>query len=80
MAQALADAGSALILIARHEEEIDRTVKEIQNTGKKVLAIKADVTKSDDISRVVKRRYPNLKRSTSSSICGAERFLRLSQI
>jgi NAD(P)-dependent dehydrogenase (short-subunit alcohol dehydrogenase family) len=55
MAQALADAGSALILIARHEEEIDRTVKEIQNTGKKVLAIKADVTKSDDISRVVEK-------------------------
>ncbi len=55
MAQALADAGSALILIARHEEEIDRTAQEIQNTGKKVLAIKADVTRSDDISRVVEK-------------------------
>ena len=62
MAQALADAGSALILIARHEEEIDRTVKEIQNTGKKVLAIKADVTKSDDISRVVEKAMSEFKK------------------
>jgi NAD(P)-dependent dehydrogenase (short-subunit alcohol dehydrogenase family) len=62
MAQALADAGSALILIARHEEEIDRTAKEIQNTGKKVLAIKADVTKSDDISRVVEKAMSEFKK------------------
>jgi 2-deoxy-D-gluconate 3-dehydrogenase len=46
MAQALAHAGSALILIARYEEEIDRTAKEIQSPGKKALAIKSDVTKS----------------------------------
>lgn len=55
MAQALAHAGSALILIARQEEEIDRTAKEIQSPGKKALAIKTDVTKSDDISRMVEK-------------------------
>jgi len=55
MAQALAHAGSGLILIGRHEEEIDRTAKEIQSPGKKALAIKTDVTKSDDISRMVEK-------------------------
>jgi NAD(P)-dependent dehydrogenase (short-subunit alcohol dehydrogenase family) len=55
MAQGLAHAGSALILIARHEEEIDRTAKEIQSPGKKALVIKTDVTQSDDISRMVEK-------------------------
>jgi NAD(P)-dependent dehydrogenase (short-subunit alcohol dehydrogenase family) len=55
MARALGHAGSALILVARHEEEIDRTAEEIQRSGKKALAIKTDVTKSDELSRMVEK-------------------------
>jgi enoyl-[acyl-carrier-protein] reductase (NADH) len=47
MARALAEAGSDLILIARHEEEIDRTAKEIGRLGKNALAIKTEVTQSE---------------------------------
>ena len=53
MALALAQAGSDLVLTARHREEIDQTAKQIKDLGKKARAIQADVTKSDDISRMV---------------------------
>jgi NAD(P)-dependent dehydrogenase (short-subunit alcohol dehydrogenase family) len=55
MAHALAQAGSTLVLVARHEEEISQTAGEIQRSGKKVLAIKTDITKSDDISKLVEK-------------------------
>jgi NAD(P)-dependent dehydrogenase (short-subunit alcohol dehydrogenase family) len=55
MAQVLAQAGSDVILVARREEEIDRTAKEIQSPGKRALAIKTDVTKSDELSRMVEK-------------------------
>ena len=55
LALALAQAGSDLVLMARHQEEIDRTAKEVESTGRNVLAIQADVTKYDDISRMVQK-------------------------
>jgi NAD(P)-dependent dehydrogenase (short-subunit alcohol dehydrogenase family) len=55
LALALAQAGSDLVLMARHQEEIDRTAKEVASTGRNVLAIRADVTKYDDISRMVQK-------------------------
>jgi NAD(P)-dependent dehydrogenase (short-subunit alcohol dehydrogenase family) len=53
LALALAQAGSDLVLMARHQEEIDRTAREVESTGRNVLAIQGDVTKEDDISRMV---------------------------
>lgn len=55
LALALAQAGSNLVLTARHQEEIDHTAREIKDLGKKALAIKMDVTRSEDISRMVER-------------------------
>ena len=52
MALALAQAGRDVVLTARHQEEIDHTAKDIQEIGKRALTIQADVTKSDDISRM----------------------------
>ena len=54
---ALAQAGSDLVLVARHQEEIDRTAKEVKSMGRSVLAIRADVTKQDDISRMVQMAH-----------------------
>ena len=51
----LAKAGSDVVLTARSHEEIERTAKEIEDIGKRALAIKADVTKSDDISEMVEK-------------------------
>jgi NAD(P)-dependent dehydrogenase (short-subunit alcohol dehydrogenase family) len=53
MALALAQAGSDLVLVARHQEEIDRTSNEVKAIGTNVLTIQADVTRQDDISRMV---------------------------
>jgi NAD(P)-dependent dehydrogenase (short-subunit alcohol dehydrogenase family) len=55
LALALAQAGSDIALTARHQEEIEHTAAEIKALGNKVLSIKADVTKSNDISGMVKR-------------------------
>ena len=53
MALALAQAGSDLVLVARHPEEIDRTAREVQSVGANVLTVQADVTRQDDLSRMV---------------------------
>ncbi|OGP58067.1 MAG: hypothetical protein A2162_11245 [Deltaproteobacteria bacterium RBG_13_52_11b] len=53
LALALAKAGSDLVLVARHQDEIDGTAKEVSAMGRNVLAIQADVTKQEDISRMV---------------------------
>ncbi len=55
MALALAQAGSDMVLVARHQEDIDVTAKEITNLGSNAVAIHADVTRSDEISKMVEK-------------------------
>jgi NAD(P)-dependent dehydrogenase (short-subunit alcohol dehydrogenase family) len=55
MALALAQAGSDLVVVARHQEEIDRTAKEVKAIGANVLTVQADVTKYNDISSMVQK-------------------------
>ncbi len=62
MALALARAGSDLVLVARHQEEIDRTAKEIEETGQRALAVSADVTRSDDVLRMVEKVHAEFGR------------------
>jgi NAD(P)-dependent dehydrogenase (short-subunit alcohol dehydrogenase family) len=57
LALALAQVGSDLVLMARHQEEIDRTAREVQSIGANVLTVQADVTKQEDISRVVQKAH-----------------------
>ena len=62
MALALARAGSDLVLVARHQEEIDRTAQDIKDTGQRALAVKADVTKAGEISKMVERIHSEFGR------------------
>jgi NAD(P)-dependent dehydrogenase (short-subunit alcohol dehydrogenase family) len=62
MALALAKAGSDLVLVARHQEEIDRTAEEIRNAGQRALPVRADVTRSDEISHMVERVHSEFGR------------------
>lgn len=55
LAISLAQAGSDLVLVARHQEEIDRTCEEIRGIGNKVLTISADVRKQNDILKMVEK-------------------------
>jgi NAD(P)-dependent dehydrogenase (short-subunit alcohol dehydrogenase family) len=53
LALALAQAGSDLVLVARHQEEIDRTAREIDDIGVNTLTVAADLTRQDEISRMI---------------------------
>ena len=55
MALALAEAGSGLVLVARHPEEIDRTANEVKTIGTNVLTVQADMTQKSDIFRMVQK-------------------------
>lgn len=56
IAQALAEAGSDLALIDIDIEEAEKTAGEIEKeTGKKVIAIQADVTKPEEVDSMMKR-------------------------
>lgn len=55
LAISLAKAGSDLVLVARHQEEIERTASEIREIGSRALAFSADVRKSDDILKMVQK-------------------------
>ena len=49
MAKGFADQGADLVLIARRIEKLEELKKELEQKGVKVLAVKCDVTNSDDI-------------------------------
>lgn len=44
LARTLAEAGSDLVLVARHQEEVDRTAEELRGFGHRILTVQADVT------------------------------------
>lgn len=55
MALALSQAGGDIVLAARNQEEIDRIAKEIKSAGRKALAMKVDITASEDIRKMVEK-------------------------
>jgi len=55
MALALAEAGADLVVAARTQKEIDAVAGEIQGLGRRAIAIPTDVTKPDDIQKMVER-------------------------
>ncbi len=54
MAIALAEAGADVVLTARTDAEIQETAGEIEKHGRKVLAIRADITRPADVDQLVK--------------------------
>lgn len=52
-AHAFADRGARLVLAARREKELQSLVGEIEAKGGKATAIKTDVSKSDEVERMV---------------------------
>jgi len=55
IALVLAEAGADITVVARTREQIERTAEEIRQSGRKALAIPADVTKEDNVNEVVER-------------------------
>lgn len=54
IALAYAREGATLALVARSSDEIEQTVAEIEALGCKALAVQADVSRPDDVKRMVK--------------------------
>jgi NAD(P)-dependent dehydrogenase (short-subunit alcohol dehydrogenase family) len=54
VALAYAREGADIVVVARSGEEIAQTVSEIEGIGRKGLAVQADVSKPDDVNRMVK--------------------------
>ena len=55
MAGALADAGAAVVLVARREAELESAVVEIHERGGKAVAIAADLSVRDEIPNIAER-------------------------
>jgi 2-deoxy-D-gluconate 3-dehydrogenase len=53
MALTLAEAGANVTVVARTKEQIDQTAAEIRKLGRKALSIPTDVTKADQVKKVV---------------------------
>src|SRR5687767_11049938 len=56
MARALAGAGADIVTCSRHIKEVEQTAASIaRDTGRRVLALEADVTKREQVDGMVKR-------------------------
>jgi NAD(P)-dependent dehydrogenase (short-subunit alcohol dehydrogenase family) len=52
-AEALADAGADIAICARRVEKLEETRKKVEATGRRCIAVQADVAKPEDCQRVV---------------------------
>lgn len=55
IALALAEAGADTVAVARTEHEINEVAKEIKQLGRRCLAVPTDITKEDQVQRMVER-------------------------
>jgi len=55
MALALAEAGADVVVVARTEQEIEETKKEIIALGRKSIAITTDVTKTAEVDNMIEK-------------------------
>jgi 3-oxoacyl-[acyl-carrier protein] reductase len=52
---ALAEAGAEVVLLARNEEKLRQIAQTIEQTGRRALALKTDVTAADEVKAAVAR-------------------------
>ena len=55
MARGFAKQGANLVILARRVERLEELKKELESQGVKVLAVKCDVTSTDDINAAAKQ-------------------------
>jgi NAD(P)-dependent dehydrogenase (short-subunit alcohol dehydrogenase family) len=55
VARALAEEGANLILVARNAERLQARADEVKGLGHEVLAVPADLTREEDVDRVVRQ-------------------------
>jgi 7-alpha-hydroxysteroid dehydrogenase len=60
IALALADAGADIAVASRSKDELDRVVKEVQERGRRAIAVPTDVTKMEFLENLAKRAQDEL--------------------
>lgn len=53
IAKALADEGAQVVICGRGKDNLEKTKKDIESSGKNVLAIQADLTKQADVDHLI---------------------------
>jgi len=62
IAHGLAEAGADVVPVSRRAEEVSKTAAEIRALGKRTLELTADVTRREDIQRVIDKVVAEMKR------------------
>ena len=60
IALALADAGADIAVASRSKDELDRVVKEVQERGRRAIAVPTDVTKMEFLENLARRAQDEL--------------------
>lgn len=61
MALALSESGAHVAVVSRTQSDIEATAQEIRESGVKAVPIVADVTKQEDVARMVEKVFSELK-------------------
>jgi 3-oxoacyl-[acyl-carrier protein] reductase len=79
IALAFAEEGARVVIVSRSREEIDRVAGEINAMGSKVLALRGDVSRSGEVSRLMQEVMNRFSRLdilvNNASVMGPPRFL-----
>ncbi len=59
---ALAEAGADIVAAARTKKEIEETCREVKDLGRQSLAVPTDVTKADQVDKMVEEAVSHFKR------------------
>jgi NAD(P)-dependent dehydrogenase (short-subunit alcohol dehydrogenase family) len=62
IAVALGDAGANVVVCSRTREDLEKVTQEIQQKGRKALAIKTDITSKEELNNLVQKTMEEFKR------------------
>ena len=65
IARGLANAGAAVAIVGRNQDKLDSAYENLKNIGPKILKVNADVSKEDEVKRMVKEPWLSLAASIS---------------
>lgn len=77
MANALGEAGANVVIRSRRIEACEHVRKNLEAKGVKALAIECDITKEEDIQKVIQKPWRHLEASISSLIIAVHPGLHL---
>ncbi|HAK62837.1 MAG TPA: 2-deoxy-D-gluconate 3-dehydrogenase [Alphaproteobacteria bacterium] len=62
IARGLANAGAAVAIVGRKQDKLDRAYENLKGIGPKILRVQADVSREEDVRRMVKETVEGLGR------------------